>query len=111
MEEIQDLTNVKYITTIVSATSKITTWKYLSKMGEYFHDSCCFDDAIECFKKSTQLIRLNDATSEIYKSTNKVDERLKIQVAINFRKIGNSLIELYKFEEAKTNLNESLKIL
>ena len=92
--------------------SKHGVWKYLNKIGEYFIKMECFDDAIECYQKSTQVIKQHelreDGPTEPSKQTRK---KLKKQISINFRKIGYLLMFLGKHEEAKSSLSESLRIL
>ena len=95
------------------AASTISEWsKNLNELGEHLLWMGSFDDAIECYQKSTQLIQQNDSkTNQENRLTNKIQIHLQKQVSKNYRDIGQSLIYLGMYAEAEINLNKSMTVL
>ena len=84
-------------------------WKYLSKLGDHLLRIGCFDDAVDCFQKSIELIQQNEVTKKGAKQ--KKANLHKLLVAINHRKIGVSHTYLCKFKAAESHLKKSIKFM
>ena len=86
--------------------------KHLNELGEHLLWMSCYDDAIECYQKSTQLIQQNDLKhNQENQQIDKMQIHLQKQVSKNYRNIGESFVYLYKYAEAEANFNESITVL
>ena len=95
-----------------SASTIYESSKHLNELGEHLYWMGCFDDAIECYHKSTQLIQQNDSkNTEENRPTNKMQIQLQKQVSKNYRDLGSSLVYLEKYEHAEININKSITVL
>ena len=86
------------------------TWELFQMIGRHLLDIDCFDDAIDCFQNSTELI--NNVLSP--KTANKktvYNNKIKVAKSINYRMIGRSLTFQCKNREAVDNVQDSHKIL
>ena len=111
---LKDLENqtIQNVNETVSASSLYERSNHLNKFGTHLFLMGCFDDAIECYQKSTQLIQQNDLqNNEENRLMDKTQIQLQKQVSKNYRGIGRCYVCLYKYAEAETNFNKSMKVL
>ena len=103
---------IQNVSETVSASTIYQNSKNLSELGDHLSWMGCFDDAIDCYQKSTQLIQQSDSNGN--KENRPMDEtqiNMHKQVSKNYRDIGESLVYFGKYAEAETNLNNSMTVL
>ena len=95
-----------------ASVNTINEWsKPLNELGEHLSWQRCFDDAIECYQKSTQLIQ--QTNSKHNEETGLRDEmhiNMQKKISKNYPGIGKSFIFLNKYADAETNLNKSMAV-
>ena len=114
LEMLENETQSNVYTTIMFKTNnssqKHENWKLFQKIGSLLFDLDCFDDAIECFQNSTQLIKTilthENANEKIGYRNN-----LNLTTSNNYRMIGRAFFYLNRIKEAVENLQKSRKIL
>ena len=80
------------------------------KLGNDFYGIKSYDDAIECYKKSTEVFsKLLNSFNEKNEDNNKSQDLIK-QLAKNNRSIGQSFLYMYKPHDAFEHLQIALKM-
>ena len=111
MQSLSDSLSIEKINYLSTSFMKISYWKELQRVGEFLVDMHYFDDAVECFQKSTEIIeRIELEKNEEHKNAIEVKNKLQKNISKNYRKIGYSLVFLNKHKEAKNNLEKSIEL-
>ena len=96
----------------VSTLTIYETSKRLNELGKHLSCNEVFDEAIECYQKSNELIQqIHFASTKQHCVNDEFKINLQKQVSKNYRDIGLSLNHLNKTKDAETNFNKSVIIL
>ena len=98
----------KQISKVYSTDKTTSIWKQLQKLGLFMFRANAYDDAVEFFRQSTELLQ-----HQLMKEKTNCDSLAKKMksIASNYRRIGCSLTCLQKNQEALSYYENALKIL
>ena len=108
-KQISECTKVKEDLLGSSVTESQEFWKRFHTLGQILHSKGCFDDAIECFQISIELIQQLQAGQ--LDENNELNRYFLINIARCYRKIAWSLNFLIDYRHAEENAKKSLELL